>query len=362
VELSVAPSLLLIENARNVSLNGIRFEKPRGDGIVVRASSNVLFEHVEVRNTGNRALVIIDSTATGIRDSLIENNGEGGVLITGGDRSTLIPSRNFIENCTIRRFSRLVKTMAFAAELHGVGHRVAGNTISDAPHSAILFSGNDHLIENNEIFNVVSETSDAGAIYVGRDFTAHGNVIRSNLIRDIHPYAQNKEVKGIYIDDQASGMAIRNNIFARVHQPVFIGGGRDNVVEGNLFYRSSPVLHLDARGVEGQKMLTNDPAGTLLKQLNAVPYKGALYTSRFPNLSRILEDDYGMPKYNEFRNNTIIDSRGPSVAERARAGISISGNRLLDESDFVINMAPLQRRYREDFKLKKKRSAHENFD
>lgn len=351
VELSVAATLLLVENSRNVSLSGIRFEKSRGDAIVVRGGGNVVFDQVEVRNTGNRALVMIDSPVSGIRDSLIENSGEGGVSIIGGDRRTLTPSRNFIENCTIRRFSRRVKTMAFAAELHGVGHRIAGNTISDAPHSAILFSGNDHLIENNVIFNVVTETSDAGAIYVGRDFTVYGNEIRGNLLRDIQPYAPNREVKGIYIDDQASGITVRNNIFARVQQPVFIGGGRDNVIENNLFYRSSPVLHLDARGVEGQKALTIDPKGTLLKRLAAVPYKGALYASRFPNLPRIREDDYGLPKYNVFRENTIIESRGPSVAKRAKAGIAISNNRTLDESAFYLARIPSARRDRDDFRL-----------
>ena len=351
VELSVAATLLRIEDSRNVSLSGIRFEKSRGDAIVVRGSSNVVFDRVKVHNAGNRALVMTDSPASGMRDSLIENSGEGGVLIIGGDRRTLIPSRNFIENSTIRRFSRRVKTMGFAVELQGVGHRIAGNTISQAPHSAIFFSGNDHLIENNVIFSVATETSDAGAIYVGRDFTVQGNEIRGNLLRDIQPYAPNREVKGVYIDDQASGIAVRNNIFARVQQPVFIGGGRDNVVEYNLFYHSSPALHLDARGVEGQKAQTIDPAGTLLKRLEAVPYRGALYASRFPNLPRIREDDFGLPKYNAFRENTLIESSGPSVAERAQAGIAIGGNRTLDESAFLFAKPPSARRDRDDFRL-----------
>lgn len=352
VEVSVSPALFVIENSRNVVVSGIQFEKTRGDAIRVHGGQNVVLDQVVIRGTGNRALVINDSPGTGIRRSIIEDTGQGAVHMTGGDRPTLTPSRNFVEGCVIRRFSRLVKTMGFAVEVHGVGHRIAANSISEAPHSAILFSGNDHVIEGNTIFNVVKETSDAGAIYVGRDFTAHGNVIRDNLLRDIQPSPPSREVKGVYIDDQASGITVRNNIFARVQQPVFIGGGRDNVVEGNLFFRSSPVIRVDARGLEAQRAQTVDPAGTLLQKLEAVPYKSALFTSRFPNLPRIRNDDYGAPKYNTFRNNMVIESQGPVIAEKAGNGITLEGNKVLNETAFMVQKAAVDRKVRDDFRMR----------
>lgn len=351
-ELSVASTLLEIENSRNVYISGIGFEKTRGDAITVRSSDRVIFDQIDIRNTGNRGLVIADSRASGVRNCLIENTGQGGILMMGGDRSTLTPARDFIENCKIRRFSRLIKTIAPAVEMHGVGHHVAGNTISDGPHTAILFSGNDHVIENNEISNVVTETSDAGAIYVGRDFTSYGNEIRGNLLRNIQPYASDREVKGVYIDDQASGITVRQNIFAYVQQPVFIGGGRDNVIENNIFYHSSPVVHLDARGVEGQMSQTVDPSGPWLTRLEAVPYRSTLFASRFPNLSRIREDDFGYPKYNVFRKNILIESNGPRVSERARKGIAIDSNIVLDDSAFVVKKDAALRRERSDFVLR----------
>ena len=50
-------------------------------------------------------------------------------------------------------------------DLDGVGNRVAHNLIHHAPHQAIGFGGNDHVIEFNEIHNVCYESNDAGAIY-----------------------------------------------------------------------------------------------------------------------------------------------------------------------------------------------------
>jgi hypothetical protein len=352
VEVSVSSSILSIERSQDVRISGIQFDKTRGDAIRVFDSRNILFEHVAIRGTGNRALVIKDSRDSGIRSSVIEDAGEGGVYISGGDRKTLTPAHNFVEHCTIQRFSRLVKTMGFGVELHGVGHRVSGNRISDAPHSAVLFSGNDHIIEENTIFDVVKETSDAGAIYVGRDFTVHGTLIARNLLRDIRPFAPGREVKGIYIDDQASGITIKKNIFARVQQPVFIGGGRDNVVEDNLFFRSSPIVRLDARGLESQRAQIYDPTSTLSQRLAAVPYNREPFLSRFPNLARLQDDDYGAPKYNVFRKNIVIDSQDPVVSDRARMGITIQGNRNLTEDAFEKYMVGSDRKERVDFKLR----------
>ncbi len=50
---------------------------------------------------------------------------------------------------------------------------------------AIGWSGNENIIEFNEIYNVVLETNDAGAIYSGRDPSMQGNVIRYNYFHDI---------------------------------------------------------------------------------------------------------------------------------------------------------------------------------
>jgi hypothetical protein len=350
-EVSVATGLLNIETSAHVLVRNLTFEKTRGDAVTINKSSHAVLDNVVIRLTGNRALVVIGSTASGIRKSLIEDNGEGGVYLSGGNRATLQPSSNFVDGNIIRRFSRLVKTYRFAVDLAGVGQQVTNNTISDAPHTAIFFKGNDHLIGNNEIFNVVRESSDSGAIYVGRDFVAHGTVIENNYFHDITYEASGREVKGIYIDDQASGVTVRGNIFARVQQPVFLGGGRDNVIEKNLFFHSSPAVHLDARGLTFQKLMTLDPKGVLQLSLDAVPYREAMFAARFPNLHKIREDDIGAPKYNVFRNNTVIGGLMSQVTKDALTGIAIIENKLSNESIFVKPMAKQDRVLREDFQI-----------
>ena len=44
--------------------------------------------------------------------------------------------------------------------------------------------GNNHVIEHNHIYNVCTETQDAGVIYNGKDWTSRGTIIRNNLIEN----------------------------------------------------------------------------------------------------------------------------------------------------------------------------------
>lgn len=351
-ELAVAPSLLQIENSANITIRNLALEKVRGDAVVVRNSNNVVLDGVSIRHAGNKALVVAGGSNNGLRNGLVEHTGTGGVSLSGGERNTLTAAGHFVESSQIRYFSRFAKTYSPAVGLDGVGQRVVGNVISNAPHVAILFQGNDHRIANNEIFHVVQATSDAGAIYTGRDFTARGTVIENNFLHDIQADTPGREVKGVYLDDQASGITVRNNVFAHVQQPVFIGGGRDNVVDGNVFYESSPAIHLDARGLQNASAGSLDPKGTLQARLDVVPYREALWAARYAHLATLRDDNIGAPKYNLARRNVVVKGKPFAVAQDAMAGIDLGG---IDEQGEEVFAKPVPtggRVRREDFELK----------
>lgn len=56
------------------------------------------------------------------------------------------------------------------------------NLFRSSYHVAILYGGNDHVIELNEFHHVVTITYDSGAIYAGRDLTSRGTVRASPLM------------------------------------------------------------------------------------------------------------------------------------------------------------------------------------
>jgi hypothetical protein len=316
VEVSMLNKLLAIDGASYIRISGVTFENARGDAINVNGSQHVAIANSIIRNIGNSAAVIRGQDS-GFADMLIENIGEGGVALAGGDRQTLKPGNLYVERSTIRRFARLSRTYQPGISISGVGNSAVGNRIFDAPHTAIIFVGNDHLISKNEIFDVCKETGDAAAIYTGRDWTARGTVISGNYIHDIAPNVALAGTAGVYLDDQASGITIRGNHFERVNMAVLIGGGRDNLIEDNKFIDTPTAIHLDARG----KVARDDSNSFLRNGLAAVPYKQKPYKKRYPHLANILEDEPGAPKYNVVRRNRSVGNVAVDIRNDVEAGI-----------------------------------------
>ncbi|MES2461642.1 MAG: right-handed parallel beta-helix repeat-containing protein, partial [Armatimonadota bacterium] len=275
----------------------------------------------------------------------ITDTGDGGIVLSGGDRNRLTPAELFAENNRIHEYSRWSRTYRPAVGVFGVGNRVAHNLIYDGPHNGIQLSGNDHVIEFNEIHNVCYETGDVGAFYMGRDWTARGTVIRNNYFHDINGPGQ-LGAMGIYLDDQASGITITGNLFRKVTRAVFIGGGDDNRVTNNVFVDCVPSVHLDARGLGWQKPATDGPKGTLRTQYAAVPVTSDVWTKKYPSLvSSVTVGDPGAPTGNLVERNVSLGGRWSDVEAKAKTGITFKDN-LTDADPLFVNPV------KNDFRLK----------
>jgi parallel beta-helix repeat protein len=140
------------------------------------------------------------------------------------------------------------------------------------------------------------EDGDTGTIYIGRDWTERGNVIRNNYI---HAVSVGGDVSGIYLDDLSSGVLVERNIIVGMQRGVDIGGGRDNIVDNNIFLNCITSVSYTDRGA-GPAMQF---APQLLTKLKNVPYRDALWRQRYPGLFPILEDEPFKPKGNMVKNN-----------------------------------------------------------
>ena len=226
----------------------------------------------------------------------IYETGDGGITLGGGDRKTLTPAGLVADNNHIHHYGRWNRMYRPAVALGGVGNRATHNLIDNAPHQAIGFGGNDHLIEFNEIHSVCYESNDAGAIYAGRNWTMRGTVIRHNYLHDISGF-EGRGCVGVYLDDQFCGTEICGNLFYKVTRAAMIGGGRDCTIANNIFVDCTPAMHVDARGL-GWAAAGCDG---LKKGLEAVPYQEPLWAGRYPKLVHILDDEPMAPKGNRDR-------------------------------------------------------------
>jgi len=293
--------MVSIDGASYVTLRGLTMEFTRGDAVNIKGGTGNLVAGCTVRNIGNVGIRILGGTGNGARGCDIYETGDGGIVLEGGDRKTLTPAGNFVENCHIHNYSRWVRTYRPAVLIRGVGNRIAHNLIHDAPHCAIILNGNEHIIEFNDIHDICRETCDAGAFYIGRDWTERGNVLRFNYFHNIQKSEGLRgytEVMAIYLDDCASGTRIYGNVFYKAGRAVKIGGGRDNIVRNNMFIACSPSIHVDARGTGWASFWFDGRDNTLLDRLKAMNYKEPPYSARYPALLTILDDEPAMPNGN----------------------------------------------------------------
>ncbi len=227
-----------MDGAEHVILHGLTFQEGRGNAIQVQGGTNCLVADCTVQRFGGDGIIVQGGQKHGIFACTIHTMGCGGTRVAGGDRETLTPGEHFVENCRISDISRLKRTYTPAVHLDGCGNRIAHNLFERMPSSAMRIEGNDHLIELNHIRNVVQESDDQGGIDMFGNPLYRGVVIRWNRWSDIRGGTQHGAA-GVRLDDMISGVSIYGNLFERcgaVHfGGVQIHGGKENLVDGNLF-------------------------------------------------------------------------------------------------------------------------------
>ncbi|MBW2524003.1 MAG: right-handed parallel beta-helix repeat-containing protein, partial [Deltaproteobacteria bacterium] len=280
-----------------VTLRGIVFEMSRGDLVRIDGGDHVTLERCTLKNAGGSG-VRISGTSNGVERCTIAHVGEYGADVRGGDRETITAGGNFVRNSEIHHFGRLFWTYRSAVRLNdqstvrhlaSAGNVVEHNLLHHAPHAAVLLSGNEHRIENNEIHDVCEWASDAGAIYTGRDWGYRNNLIRHNFIHHIKS-PLGPATHGIYLDDCVSGFTVHGNVLYRASpsSAILHGGGRDNIIVNNIIVKNGRGHHADTRGTT--RIVHDGSSWDLLQKIVDMSYQQDPWASAYPELAAIPND------------------------------------------------------------------------
>jgi len=300
--------LVRMDGAKYVNFEGLVMEYGHGDGMVARNAEHLSITGCVVANCAGDG-ISINGNDNSVRSCDLYNLGKGGIALDGGDRLTLALARNLALNNHIHHYGLFQRTYAPGIGVQGCGQIARSNRIHDAPHNAVLYGGNEHLFELNEIYRVVMETGDAGAFYTGRDWTSQGNILRHNYIHDLGGGdAKHVNTMGVYLDDCDCGDTIEGNIFYRAGRAIMIGGGRDNPVLNNLVVDCPIGLHIDARGMTWvQWNNPADPSWCLEEKAKRLNYTRPPWSEKYPQLAAIMHDAPHQPLHNPIRRNVFVD-------------------------------------------------------
>jgi len=345
---SVIPTLVTIKDASHVTLRGFTLEACRGTAVSVGGGTENHVVGCTVRNLGGYAVRIGGATDSGVYGCDIHDTGDGGIALSGGDRKSLTPARLYAENNHIHHYGRWNRMYKAAIHLGGVGNRAAHNLIHNAPHMAIGFGGNDHVIELNEIHSVCYESNDAGAMYAGRNWTMRGTIVRHNYLHHINGF-RGRGCVGVYLDDMYCGTEISGNLFYKVTRAAFIGGGRDCTVENNIFVHCPRAMHMDARALGW----AHGHADMWIKEgrekgtLSGIRYKEPPYSTRYPRLVPILDEEPKAPRGNLIARNIFVGEGWNDIDGRSRPYATLKDN-LVDEDPLFADAPPRSFRLRKE--------------
>lgn len=319
-------SFIMVEGAEYINIEGISFEHSRGLGIYVGNSHHITINNCRFECLGYKAVCMGEAYVSKdilysnlknnnffnkVENCYINNIGSGGIYIYGGDKRSITPGVNLVSNCEISNYNLFNKTYCPGVQILGVGSTICHSYIHDAPHMAIAFQGNNHLIEYNKIARVCQDASDMGAVYIGRNQAEQGTEIRYNYFEDIYKDEKNK-VCAVYLDDGTVGQKVYSNIFYRCGNPTETGyfgafhvnAGFDNYFDNNVFIECKQAY---GNSPWSDEVWKKNIAGTdaTLKLKEQVDIDSDTYKDAYPTLYT-LRDTTIVPIRMNYTNNTLL--------------------------------------------------------
>jgi hypothetical protein len=201
------------------------------DGVPISRKIGNLQGHIYKNTTWNRKA----GTNHKILSCNVYNTGSGGIYLSGGDKKTLTPGNNIVENCKVHDYNRRNKFLWSGINIDGVGNKIRHCEIFNSDFQAIYAHGNEHIYEYNNIHHVTQHSDDVSVWYLGRDPSDRGNVIRYNYFHDCGN--KNRMNMGIYCDDSTTGVTVFGNVFYNMqtaHGVLYSNTGWDLTMKNNI--------------------------------------------------------------------------------------------------------------------------------
>jgi hypothetical protein len=337
--------LVTFSGASHVEFRNLGLGWNVGSGVKIDGGDHVTLAGCNLHQIAGVGILITSGTEHAILGNDISDIGQSAIDVSGGDRATLTPCKDEIDNNRLINVAASSPVPAIVAGITAsrqnvVGIHVAHNLIDGASYGGITFGGNDDIFEYNEICRVGLDGGDLGGFYTTGGWTSRGNIVRYNFVH----HAAN--CNAIYMDDGDSGLLSYGNLFFKVATGPFIGGGHDNIARNNLIVDCERGFHVDDRGVS-RKYNADDHR--LRGDFDSVPVSSPVWSKEYPGLADFLSSDPAVPSGNVLEKNIVVGcgtfARKGGNAENL-GGYQFTDNAELPSDDIFKDVAHL------DFGLK----------
>jgi len=327
--------IISLENVSYVTIRDLTIEVARGIGLYMERGTNNLIAGCTVRNVGTSGIFMGQGAQQtfpfvthddyegipvsgrignlqghiykytnwdrkagsnhGILSCDVYNTGSGGIYLSGGSKSKLIPGNNYVENSKVHNYNRRNKFLWSGINVDGVGNRISNCEIFNSEWQAIYVHGNEHIFEYNNIHHVTLNSDDTSPWYIGRDPSDRGNIIRYNYFH--HSGNPDRMNMGIYCDDATTDVLVFGNVFYKMntkHGVLFSNSGWDLKMKNNIIiepisYTAEISAHYYSWGSGGAPAMFGEKGLLRKRLLENVNIYQSPYSVMYPELMNYLD-------------------------------------------------------------------------
>lgn len=234
--------ILEMYNLENVVVSGITFRGSASSAIYIENCKNVKIQKCLIKENIRGVYINKGSQKCGVVESVLLNNGYGGVIISGNmeQYKTLTPCKNYVQNCYVAKFIDDKKGKNPGISVGDtVGCVVSHNLLQGYDAHAIGAGGAECVVEYNEIVNSVKKVDDMGSIYWS-GYGTLGNHIRYNYLHAPYSLDRKETAMGnaFFADELGSNSFVYGNVTENYAGAMKSNGGQNLTFYNNVVMNS----------------------------------------------------------------------------------------------------------------------------
>ena len=237
------------DNGKNyVMVQNLTVKDSNQYDVYVSGANNVTTSGLDVSG-GQKGIYLANSSNSSVANNSVQNTLSNGIEATGSG------SDNFVSNNSINNAGNVGTSPKHSnGGLYASGTTItlSNNTVTNSGYNGIIFSGSQHVIENNYIDMSCLVLDDCAGIYTSSPYnTIRGNTVKNSIGNAGGTTHTSTFAGGIYLDDLSHDISVLNNTVYNSDAGIFIHTGHDNTITGNSVYRSRTYGMLINRNTAG---------------------------------------------------------------------------------------------------------------
>lgn len=259
VQVALSNQVVVINSGvSNITFSNIAILGGNENVVNITGSSNVTFDAIDLKFAGKNGINTVTTKYFTLQNSLIEDTYNSSLHMQWQDVNAKIINNTFNRNFEFAGMGINGDMNGNTIYMSGTSDNglIENNKVTNSGYQGINFNGNNTVVKNNLVdtycfikddgAGIYTHTGSSNTNYSGRKVTNNIVINGIGAVDGTKPFGPNDfaYVKGIYMDDNSSGVEIKGNTIANVpFSGIYIHNARNiDILENNTYNVGNSIL------------------------------------------------------------------------------------------------------------------------